>query len=578
MDLLNIVTQRVDVTQNELKGMREELGSLDSRIRNEVNQLGKRPRYTQEELDRNLKASEHQHAHSSLSNKEERALMKEMETYKKDMKALIEFTARQSKVDEMKEERSRLQESLKQDMKKLNELQFYARKLKLAADHQVDFSEILDVTMTFAEDRLGAVIGKNGNTLDKLENTFKVCIDADRTIPGVRIMGLTASIESAQNAISEIVNTMSEEISLSDVVISTLITIMTDKSGTSITPIQELLATQSVRLDVSKSKGLCKITGHTAQIDAMRSAIESLECSRRVLTIDVAVIPHIIGKGGSTVNQLGDEHNVQIDVEKEKGTITVTGLAVNVTTASEAILALHEERREVEEDIPLQRSILMNALVGPSGNMFKELSKTLNVRLSFDKAESESIGPDILHIKGPTAQVTSAKAHINELVNTYMSQTINLTVPLDVIPSIVGKKGANMKALRATYQEAHIDVEEGGKVSIHAPSTLIREQVRNAIEKFVQSNYQETIPYEADAMVALKSTRGKETCKFIQDLAIMMDLDDTVTPPSIRLKGEKENVNTAITVLKEFLASNQHWITPCSEDEMVSLVNGGDNR
>ena len=88
---LILVQSRLDQVQQEVKSIRDAFNGLDAKVQAEIKILGKRPGKTAEEITQLLEKLEYKHAHSSMSNSEERNLMREMEKMKKDRKAYEEY-------------------------------------------------------------------------------------------------------------------------------------------------------------------------------------------------------------------------------------------------------------------------------------------------------------------------------------------------------------------------------------------------------------------------------------------------------------------------------------------------------
>ena len=121
---------------------------------------------------------------------------------------------------------------------------------------------------------------------------------------------------------------------------------------------------------------------------------------------------------------------MQLDVQREAGTITVTGLRPQVMTATEWPLQLYDGLREVEDkSISANKAIIMGAVIGRGGATIKGLQQDLHVSLQLvkdeDGAGASPAGdtPDplveTLCIRGNKEQVAAAKSHIMGLIGAF---------------------------------------------------------------------------------------------------------------------------------------------------------------
>ena len=95
-------------------------------------------------------------------------------------------------------------------------------------------------------------------------------------------------------------------------------------------------------------------------------------------TVPVRSVARILGKAGSTINEIKDTSNVQIDVDKspddkDNATITIRGTKKAIADAKAAILAISEQVAEettATVDVP---SKFHRTIIGAGGQGLKEL-------------------------------------------------------------------------------------------------------------------------------------------------------------------------------------------------------------
>ena len=172
------------------------------------------------------------------------------------------------------------------------------------------------------------------------------------------MIGTWEATEEAKKAIVDRAKTISEELDLKDAVITTLVN---DRAAMA----RELEEELAVKIDLVKSKNLCKITGHATQLGEVKERILALDCIAKTVEVDLATIPAIIGKGGDNLKRISSENRVHLEVQREARTITVTGERHNAVAAAEVVLSMFEELREMEDrTIKTSKAIMMGAVIG----------------------------------------------------------------------------------------------------------------------------------------------------------------------------------------------------------------------
>ena len=86
---LEVVAKRLTLTSDAVREKREELNTLESRIKSEVAGMGKvKQNMTYEDVEAKIAELEYNHAHSSLSNAEDRQFMREVDALRKAKKLI----------------------------------------------------------------------------------------------------------------------------------------------------------------------------------------------------------------------------------------------------------------------------------------------------------------------------------------------------------------------------------------------------------------------------------------------------------------------------------------------------------
>lgn len=544
-ELEAILAERLDLVRKEKTTVRANIEELETKIKNARKLMVNPPRETDEELVATLQKLEHAHATTPQNNTEEREFMREMEKVRQKRKAVASFLKVKAEVDEL---RSRLTELRKVQAEKedsITELHQGLRKVKVANKTGCNNSEIAERKFTVETSKVARIVGKGGSNLRFIEAEHAVSIEIDNNGGEVRIMGTEESINSAFGAIMTIVETSIEEFSLSD---ETIVCLMMDKAQR----VNEIQAQYSVRLDVSRAKNLCKVTGLMDNVTAARAHIMSLQTLRTDMLMEPSALSAIIGKGGASVSALQEEFGVAINVNRDRNTVEVVGMRPDVTAALTKIKDIVETNKEVEEVIKLEKHVLLGCLMGAGGQVMRGISKDFQVRVDAENVKDSAL--QTIRIKGTHGKVSQAKAHVVHLVGEFLSNSLVVEVPDDVIPAILGKGGSGIKAFREKYPGSNIDID-GLSVHIQSPSAEVRAAIKAEIDGILDANFCQLIDCSEEMKSQLRSAQGLDTRTAVtKDLNVRLVLD--ATPTALKIRGNKADVQQAAVVLEQFKQSH----------------------
>jgi uncharacterized protein YlzI (FlbEa/FlbD family) len=359
-NLEEIIALRLELTQQEKFVIKESIDAIDTKIKSAINHIGARPRETDVELVAMMSKLEHVHNTTPSDNAAERVFMYDMKKLQEKKKYLVEYNSMQSTLDELKVRRTALQKDLREKDASLDELYLGSRKLKLAEKIGCSAGELIETKFTVPADKLSQIIGKGGATLQKIEADCKVSLDAkesksgnsmdakDLKVGSIRVTGTESSIAAAITAIFTIVSAVTEEITLAD---EKIVCLIVDKNAFA----HEIESRCDVRIDVSRTKKLCKVSGQPEGVKLAIDEIRSVHSLRIQVPIEVTILPFVVGKGGATIKALGEGHRVAIDVEREAKFIAIAGFADDVKKVASVLLDIITENTEVEEVIRMDK-------------------------------------------------------------------------------------------------------------------------------------------------------------------------------------------------------------------------------
>eukprot|EP00878_Enallax_costatus_P002253 GHUV01002426.1.p1 GENE.GHUV01002426.1~~GHUV01002426.1.p1 ORF type:complete len:574 (+),score=218.02 GHUV01002426.1:84-1805(+) len=201
-----------------------------------------------------------------------------------------------------------------------------------------------------------------------------------------------------------------------------------------------------------------------------------------VLAVSKHLVGKLIGKGGTTIQQLQGTTatNVQIDQEgtdlgPDVKRVTIRGRADNVAKCKDAIKQMLEEavapQGETEEKVTCPPGIV-GRVIGRGGETIRSLQQGSGAHILVDQNYPE--GQDrMVVIKGRPDCVIRAKAMVEELIKGEpgsasqiiskhgVGVTLTVQCPKGIVGRIIGKGGETIKGLQRKYHVS-IQIDQGG--------------------------------------------------------------------------------------------------------------------
>jgi predicted PilT family ATPase len=178
-------------------------------------------------------------------------------------------------------------------------------------------------------------------------------------------------------------------------------------------------------------------------------------------TVPAKSIANIVGKGGSTINGIKDEHGAQIDIDKEstgdKTNITVRGDKKAIAAAKAAILAIVETiGDEINVTLNIDQKYHRN-LIGQGGSKLRETITSVggpsegfkqSGLVTFPKPADAS-SPHEVRLRGESKLIKAIQAELEKQVKTLKeTKVIGVVVPASQHASKIGRGGSALQDLQ----------------------------------------------------------------------------------------------------------------------------------
>ncbi|KZO98979.1 hypothetical protein CALVIDRAFT_535076 [Calocera viscosa TUFC12733] len=178
-------------------------------------------------------------------------------------------------------------------------------------------------------------------------------------------------------------------------------------------------------------------------------------------TVPQAAISRIVGKGGQQINEIKDQTNTQIDIDREtKGAITgitVKGGKKEAEAAKKAILAI---AAEVDDEVTINVAIEQKyhrALIGAGGHGLRELVTRCGgptdprAQASLVHFPRQGESQDEVRIRGKSALANKIKAELEKVADGLRDRVVlAVSVPVALHSALIGRGGKRLQELQET--------------------------------------------------------------------------------------------------------------------------------
>jgi polyribonucleotide nucleotidyltransferase len=608
------IQERISEATRERRALKESLDSIQAKFDGLVSRLRDKPRESDADLVKAIKGLEFWHSTNTQDNASERKFMQDMDKLRKKRVALVEFAEIQESIDEIKHKRKEMQAQLREKEQNLDELHQALRKMKTASKVGCDAGDVIEQLVVAPEDKVPV------SAFRQLSDRFQVNLTSGRVggNRAVRVQGLPADVAAAVERIQDMLDTVSTEVKVTAGTVFCLLM----ASGTLIRRIEE---SSNVRIDLSRSNLTCKVIGKPNDVSEGISEIQSIQSATAHVPFDSSALPAILGRGGLSLRAIEQEHSVNIDVDREKSVLSISGFVDDVEAAKELVRSVADENKQLEEIMKVPRHVFLGCLLKDSGAVLRDARKEYpSVQISTlkpdgttdatplghaasatataaasgpskSKASSAAAGVsstaanggaaaaksrpaanavELLVLKGPAGRVLGAVAFLRRATDEYLKHITTVIVPKDSISYVVGRKGARIDAMRKGHTGATVDIECEA-VHIYASSEAVRNAIRHEILEVVAENQVHELTFEEETLKVLLGAKGASTRALIQDsLDINMSVD--VEAGEVKLRGRQAAIEQATSALKAFEAANACVELAATDEDCSALAGGGE--
>lgn len=565
---LQEINDKRDATQKKINVSSEQLQKLFSKG-------GKTSRETPAQLDARIDELETTRTSSSLPLAKEKDILRQIAQIKKAKILYEENKVHEQLIQDKKSEVSALRTELTSVKAQIAELETVLSKVELADRLGCTANDLKSHVLECPASKLGQIIGKGGSNIKKLESKTGCLIDLDKVKSQIHLQGNESSIELAVKEIENITLAIEEEMKLDHAVFHFLF-------SKHLAEFKELEKNHDgVIFDLQRDTSTLRFRGREEAVALAKEDVNKISVKMETLEIHGREAALIVGKSGKTINRLVEAHDVAIQVENSKKSnsdtskIIVSGQGNKVDSAMKEIKDILFNSEEIEVSI-LVSAMTRNKLLTDAGALVKKLQKDVNeacestnTYIRFEQiGKEERESASILLVKALRMHIEEAEKIVKERIEIYDSAVIMMQVDTDLIPAIIGSKGATIKAIRTKGGPgADIEIDKlTGEVKLLADTDESRQNMKKAVDDIVSENQILRVPMEDSMFPDLFGQSGKAVKAKVQNSGVFIKRNDDDT--AVLLRGSIEKITAAAEDIRQFIASNQSIELTCdSADE-----------
>lgn len=201
--------------------------------------------------------------------------------------------------------------------------------------------------------------------------------------------------------------------------------------------------------------------------DAVDSFLQDWEQSHARVHFESWMLPYLLGKGGAKVKELQKRTGVNVEFDREAAVVRLSpGVAGANKKGKERKQAKSEKKEESEANLAEKAGALVAAAVeeGETKEGHAAVEKTETVEEEDEEQVMSEVSDDVK--ARSIASVQAAKAWLMEQIETIKKEHAHVlvTVPQEVLPYLIGKKGANLVKIKEESKAA-LDImdNDGGR-------------------------------------------------------------------------------------------------------------------
>jgi polyribonucleotide nucleotidyltransferase len=201
---------------------------------------------------------------------------------------------------------------------------------------------------------LGALVGKGGETIRRIQDESGASIDINRDGPSLKVRGTKKSVKAARVLIDEVVSE-NKEIEVEVFVDREYISAIVGSKGASIQQMQK--DSGFCKFDIVKDdpeRPFVRIRGRPDQLAqgkaVLEEKLEEIKKTYRSIPLSQAMCSVVIGKGGATITKLQEDSGARISYDRKNNQLRIRGEGDDVEGALDKVITYRREDRSEKQE------------------------------------------------------------------------------------------------------------------------------------------------------------------------------------------------------------------------------------
>ncbi|CAG5097692.1 Oidioi.mRNA.OKI2018_I69.XSR.g15189.t1.cds [Oikopleura dioica] len=421
---------------------------------------------------------------------------------------------------------------------------------ELKAMVQLKSSRCTTLTIKVEKKQHRFVIGQRGKSIQDILEEHGVIVEVPPQDSSSEEIVLRGEPQALGNAITAVYGLASSKQDAFVDAPEWMHRLLIGNKGAAIKEITDNFGFEKVQVDFKNEDGKCGIAleGSPSELEAVKNEllrrIKEIKSttSHEEIVVNPKFHPHLIGKGGSNISKLKEEHKVIIKIpqDSDKNTnIWIEGPPAGVKAAKAALTQLANKIADEAADKIILKRRFHRQIIGQGGENIKKLRDQFpNVNISIPDENSKS---DEIAIRGPSKELAKAKEVLSKMARDIEERGFRLEVPIlkRFHRNIIGKNGSNITRIReATNCQIELPKEDTDSEIItiigrKADCEKAQREIRK-IEKELGEIEEITVKIETKLHQALIGAGGKGVKNF-----------------KVTIRGKPEAVKAAKKALEE---------------------------
>lgn len=547
----------------------------------------RRPNMAVDAVRREIEAKELQQTTTSLSNAQEKLVLRDLQQLNEKLAQWAEFDRFQAWVDQTKAERNDRFQKNREYEQQMQQLGAALKKLKVAAAIGAAVADFVTIELTVPEDRMGVVIGKQYANLRQIEKDCGALLDVDNKSNIVKITSTPAHAAAAKEAIENISLATNHSIGLHP---DTVKMLMIQKSKN----LHELEQRLGLKIDINRADGILTVNASPVKAKLLDKAIKELVEGKTEIQLPAEIVPKLIGKKGETINQLMEDTGCLVDIDKVTNAVRLCGPKQSVGAAKTFILGLINEQSQHEKDIFASDAayfgdfeehkfeFFVEFLMANKAQQLKALrAAAADAKIKVLKAEKK------INVIGNKKQWDAIGDAIRERLREFENQHWLYEVADNYILSlIIGKKGSKIKQIEEEFASGKVRVDiQGNYVCVLGTNPEAIDGAKTKIMEVVEQNQRSFFLMPRYLVTILMTNKRAKLNEIEQASGCKVNVPPSVGGASnsggrsgdddqvkINLTGTLDAITKAKCGLEEVAEAHHVRYLPLDDDEIPTVI------